>query len=129
MIKDKRLLKNINVIEMKLIGGESMLAQLMDQDNNFLYIVNPMTIKVQSVEDDSGIADYRYYVHSMPFSVQPDFAIAKYNVLMYASVTDDCKDMYIEMVTTTPKGVNPLPKDELDSDIEEYLDNINPTLH
>lgn len=128
-MKNKELLNKLNVMEMRLVDGSHMLVQFLDDTDEFIKVNNPILIKSSSTADpDSGeFSDYRYYIHAMPMSIETEFVIYKDQIIMCGTAALDTKDLYVDIITTIPKGPNPLPEDN--GDLLDSDDANPPTFH
>lgn len=132
-MKDKSLLENLTVLELKIINGDHMLAQLMEDTEEYITICNPVLVKEGTIQTEDGmVKDYRYYIHYMPMSIENDFVLYKDHIVMNGTVDSESKNVYFDMIINTPKGVHPTDvdlDDNIESDLDYNLESDNPTYH
>lgn len=101
-----------NILYLKLVTGENIIADVDKNDEEFLIIYQPLELHVKNTYQGASVHLSKW----IPFTVEEEFVLPNKHVLLAAPPSKDILDYYLEGLETLRKN-----KEREDDEMEQLL--------
>lgn len=128
-------LSDIDIRHFKLSSGDDIITLVTKEETDTIIVAQPMEMHSTINQQSQAY----YFTDWQPMAKGNSCAISKLHIISFVECTDNVKEKYIRMCLETDSDtdmgefLDTDPGDELDFELDEYLDpisdNDNPTIH
>lgn len=107
-----------NVVEIRTISG-TIIAEIVEESEHSFVVAYPLDVVNTTVNDDSGVSEYRYYIKAMALSQSETYEISKSNVIMIGKAKESTKETYFDVVAKYIHMGDRATEEEYDNDDDD----------
>lgn len=104
-----------NILYLKLVTGENIIADVDQNDEEFLIIYQPLELHVTNTYQGASVNLSKW----IPFTVEEEFVLPNKHVLLVAAPSKDILDYYLEGLEALRKNKNDIERE--DDEMEQLL--------